>query len=621
MAKKLYEETHVQAVADAIRAKNGTSETYKVSEMAGAVQRIPTKETVTWHQCPELVRNYLESVTYDPDDYTVSRIAEFAPASAVQSNTRPIGKTVDGVTYYNEVPDQATPFSSANTAGTLKPLDKLRWIQTTDIDNFRDLGGWACDGGTVRYGRLFRGSRLVAETDRDYLLNGLRLGAELDLRYDADIEQFPATLKDCIDYLHAGGNWYSLADKSKWKAHIGFVFDAIKANRNVWFHCAGGLDRTGTLACVLEGLLGVSQSDIDKDYELGCFYSGCGTDSAARRRNESEWTGLIEQINAFDGSTFRDKCVNFVASLGFSADEINAFRAAMIEGNPETVTPAVTSYSITKNLTLTDMDNDGSTIQQGKSFFAKVSAQKGCQLESLSVSMGGQNITASRVRAVIEGGLDAASFPYHGEIDIPMVTGDLVITALSKYNSRLPAEYQEVRWIGGFNDANYTFCIKPDLTWNDFDKIEFTGFRDEYDGYSGSSGIMLLATWTGTASRTSPYVSFRDSKSGFYCSGVTGSIDNNFTQAQLRESGFKTFTVTLTSHANSGQVEFGSWSDSGFGSSWQTKEQKWYSGTNLVRHLVPCYRTADGVIGMYDLVTAAFFTNAGGGLLIKGSDM
>ena len=608
--------------AEINRANVATSKTdTTVHDAIGSLIDGYGNEAVTWHQCPETVRNYLDGVTYDPADYTVSRIAEFAPATAVQSNTKPIGKTVDGVTYYNEVPNQETPFSSANTAGTLKPLDKLRWIQTTDIDNFRDLGGWACDGGTVRYGRLFRGSRLVAETDRDYLLNGLRLGAELDLRYDADIEQAPATLKDCIDYLHADGNWYSLADKSKWKAHISFIFDAIKTNRNVWFHCAGGLDRTGTLACVLEGLLGVSQSDIDKDYELGCFYSGCGTDSTARRRNESEWTGLIGEINAYNGSSFRDKCVNFVASLGFSAEEINAFRAAMIEGNPETVTPAVTSYSITKNLTLTDMDNDGSTIQQGKSFFAKVSSQKNCQLKSLSVSMGGQDITASRVRTVIEGGLDAASFPYHGEIDIPMITGDLVITALSKNNSRLPAEYQEVSWIGGSNDANYTFCIKPDLTWIDFDKIEFTGFRDEYDGYSGSNGIMLLATWTGTVSRTSPYVSFRDSKSGFYCSDVTGYIDNNFTQAQLRESGFKTFTVTFTFHSNIGQVEFGSWSDAGFGSKWQTKEQKWYSGTDLVRHLVPCYRTADGVIGMYDLVTAAFFTNAGGGHLIKGSDV
>ena len=94
-------------------------------------------EQVTWHQCPEAVRNYLENVTYDPNDYSTSQIANYAPATAVLSNTKPIGKTIDGVTYYNEVPNTETPFSTANKAGTLKPLDKLRWLNTS-TENVRD---------------------------------------------------------------------------------------------------------------------------------------------------------------------------------------------------------------------------------------------------------------------------------------------------------------------------------------------------------------------------------------------------------------------------------------------------------------------------------------------------
>ncbi len=38
--KKLYEETDIQAVADAIREKNGSTDTYKVSEMAQAIRDI-----------------------------------------------------------------------------------------------------------------------------------------------------------------------------------------------------------------------------------------------------------------------------------------------------------------------------------------------------------------------------------------------------------------------------------------------------------------------------------------------------------------------------------------------------------------------------------------------------
>lgn len=37
MAKKLYEESDIQGIADAIREKNGTTNTYKVSEMASAI--------------------------------------------------------------------------------------------------------------------------------------------------------------------------------------------------------------------------------------------------------------------------------------------------------------------------------------------------------------------------------------------------------------------------------------------------------------------------------------------------------------------------------------------------------------------------------------------------------
>lgn len=40
MAKKLYEESNIQAIADAIREKNGTTNTYKVSEMASAIGAI-----------------------------------------------------------------------------------------------------------------------------------------------------------------------------------------------------------------------------------------------------------------------------------------------------------------------------------------------------------------------------------------------------------------------------------------------------------------------------------------------------------------------------------------------------------------------------------------------------
>lgn len=42
MALKLYSDTDIQDIADAIRSKNGSSDTYKVSEMASAIDALPT---------------------------------------------------------------------------------------------------------------------------------------------------------------------------------------------------------------------------------------------------------------------------------------------------------------------------------------------------------------------------------------------------------------------------------------------------------------------------------------------------------------------------------------------------------------------------------------------------
>ena len=46
----------------------------------------------------------------------------------------------------------------------------------------------------------------------------------------------------------------------------------VVAGKNLYFHCRIGTDRTGTVAYVLEGLLGVPEEDRVEDYELSFFY-------------------------------------------------------------------------------------------------------------------------------------------------------------------------------------------------------------------------------------------------------------------------------------------------------------------------------------------------------------
>ena len=56
MAKKLYEEASVQAIADAIREKTGGAETYKIAQMGDAVRAIPSKDNIVHADIPDYIK-------------------------------------------------------------------------------------------------------------------------------------------------------------------------------------------------------------------------------------------------------------------------------------------------------------------------------------------------------------------------------------------------------------------------------------------------------------------------------------------------------------------------------------------------------------------------------------
>ena len=465
------------AIADAIRAKDGTTGTMTLDQMPEKITALSSKVSVEWHQCPELVRNYLANVTYNPNDYSTSQIANYAPANAVVSNYKPIGVTVGSETYYNEIPNVKTPFANSSKAGTLKPLDFLRWIRTRNNSaeawNVRDLGGWACDGGTVKYGLLIRGGRISA-ADRAVLVGELGIQHDLDLRgregggSDDEPEMTESPLGSDVWYTRTQQYaWYALTPVATWQTYLRCVIDAVTHREPVYFHCTAGADRTGTLACVLEGLLGMSQSDIDKDYELTTFYSGSSSDANARRRNESDWKGLLNAINAVSGKTFRDKCVRFaVGTCGMSMADINAFRAAMIDGTPETLHWYQT---ITKNLTGCTISNSASQVEYGEAYTATIAAESGKTITSVVVKMGDVDITATAYTAG------------SGVINIAKVTGAVTITAVATMPSVTYTITRNLTNVASSNTANsiaegasYNTTLTPTGTYKKLGDISVT---------------------------------------------------------------------------------------------------------------------------------------------------
>lgn len=513
MANKLYNDTSIKAIANAIRAKNGKTDTYTVGEMAGAISSLSGKESVTWHQCPEAPRNFINDVVYDPNDYSTSQIENYAPATALESNTKPIGKTIDGITYYNQAPNMETPFASTNTAGTLKPLDQLRWFNTTVGQsgtyplgvNTRDLGGWACDGGKVKYGMLVRGSE-PNEVDKDLMVNQVGIRTELQL-LPKTTSRLPYSAWGIDFYANpeeSGYIWYSLSNKSLWKFYLQVVFDSVSHSNPVYFHCGIGADRTGTVAVMLEALLGMSQSDIDKDYELTNFY--VVSPEFPRRRNVNMYKNYIAEIKNFPlvgglTDTFANHAISFAVSLGFTADEINAYRNACIDGTPTQITLNLPTYTITNNLTDVVNTNTDTSITQYQDYIADLTVANGyvisdvqiklndtdvtdlyftgtkttlnysiqknltnCHLNGKTKVIAGQSYVAEIIAdtgftmdgatiTITMGGIDMSNYYSNGKIAIPNVTGNITITATAVASAGATNILNEY---GYFNNTRYS---------------------------------------------------------------------------------------------------------------------------------------------------------------------
>ena len=436
-------------------------------------------EQVTWHQCPETVRNYLDEADYSSDSsYTASIIGNYATGIDYAKNSKPIAETVSGDSHRNEVPHVLTPFSSSTKSGTLKPLDALRWINTTSITwvdyndsismgeqnvnsfkatnktsaeademvrayinahpetpnrklfrvysilesehipnnrkfmiyedgelklfsfydvgyNVRDLGGWSCDGGTIKYGMLVRGGDTNPD-DAHLMVDEIGIKTEVRL-FETSAQGLDHSVWDIDMILNPTNSVIaSSMDKAMWKPLLKGIFHSVAHNRPVYFHCGQGADRTGAMAVMLEAILGVSENDVSKDYELTSF-SG-----ALRERNGTGFKTVINNIKSVPligglTDTFRNHAISFALSLGIKIGEINAFRKACINGNPEQISVEFTPYSITKRGDTANVvySNPASEVEPYQEYGTTLSVPYGMTITGVTVTMGGSDITDS----------------------------------------------------------------------------------------------------------------------------------------------------------------------------------------------------------------------------------
>lgn len=230
---------------------------------------------------------------------------------------------------------------------TLYLKGELRMLPFEAVPNVRDLGGWrGLDGRRVRHGLLYRGAQLhnprqgtVMTAADSAAFRRLGIRAELDLRGNIESGRIAASPlgADVRYYRIAGGGIYPYDEMiTRFPKDIKEVFDALLLNlrehRPTYIHCFLGADRTGTVVFLLNGILGVSLSDLIKDYELSSF-SPIGLRTLHFRPDAPE-LNLAEMIRLLQqrpGHNLCERLEGFFLEAGITPQEIDEFRAFMLE--------------------------------------------------------------------------------------------------------------------------------------------------------------------------------------------------------------------------------------------------------------------------------------------------
>ncbi len=299
--------------------------------------------------------------------FNTSRDTSTATVYQVTQPTLTVNKLLVGKDYYWQVVgfknDKAATvsdlfhFSTATTPRT---------IYIDGVSNTRDLGGYTTSfGKQVKQGLVYRCAKTenVTELGREYVAEVYGIKTELDLRGAFPIQGETEEELLCREHVANGS---SLGESVSYKYYWtpSYVYDfmgataynslhypdpvtgefendkqlvkimrefANKDNYPIMFHCAAGRDRTGTIACMLNALLGVAERDLYIDYEISYFALDATNDKPSIAGKVNEFKSILTYLHTFKGETLAEKTANYLMTYGMTKEEIDTIRSIMLE--------------------------------------------------------------------------------------------------------------------------------------------------------------------------------------------------------------------------------------------------------------------------------------------------
>lgn len=283
------------------------------------------------------------------DTGTNTELKVFLSDDGLTKGSRVYYTVSDNGKIYNLIPNQVYRWEIAddeNAYGYVKTTDARRIINAGDIRNVRDLGGLPIDSdddgnvdGTVKYGKLFRGFHLGTNQSDVDILENLGITEELNVtNSDYSGEKRISTYKKVsTNYWYAYKNDPNdpneLTNYNEARKNVVTAMEDIINDQNIYFHCTYGTDRAGTVAYILEGLLGVQEEARNQDFELSVF-AGRIDRSRYYDKKDSNDRRYVYMHNLIP--TSQDIYQWFMAgSQNTTSDQqlVEAFRAKMIDYN------------------------------------------------------------------------------------------------------------------------------------------------------------------------------------------------------------------------------------------------------------------------------------------------
>lgn len=192
----------------------------------------------------------------------------------------------------------------------LKPEGRVRYLKIDKVYNVRDLGGLTAFGGKKRlkYGQLYRGGSFwctdsdnakITEDGKKAALDA-GIGAEFSMDTSRDKETDTCFISSSVAHFQKMFSYnsistiYTQSDTNMIFA-VKWIIDQARQGKSSYFHCHIGADRTGFLATVIEGLLGVPELEMSEDFELTSFSHHPG-----ERNRTGELKKTIEAIKKID---------------------------------------------------------------------------------------------------------------------------------------------------------------------------------------------------------------------------------------------------------------------------------------------------------------------------------